>query len=151
MLRSIRLALVLASVLASLALIFPAASLAQSTSKSTPGGTTRPGQTRQEPCWQQAGIPSSVVQQQREIAQNTRSQVEAVCSNSSLNAQQKNEQIHQIRAEAHQKMEGLVSAQQMETLEKCRAARGHSARHASSGNPCGSTGEPTEPEQPSDH
>jgi hypothetical protein len=83
---------------------------------------TTPG--KQEPCWKQVGISQSALQQRRQIAQQTHSQIEAVCANASLTEQQKEQQIHQIREQAHAKMNSLVSPSQIEALKSCRAKRG---------------------------
>lgn len=79
---------------------------------------------RREPCWQQAGIDKSVMEQRWSIERDTRSQVEAVCSNSSLTPQQKRQQVREIRQQAHQKMEGLVTADQEKALAACQQERG---------------------------
>ena len=107
------------------------------------GRTTAPSNPipsgKQEPCWKQVGISQSALQQRRQIAEQTHSQVEAVCANSSLTAQQKLQQIRQIRQQAHAKMDKLVSPSQMEALKSCRAKRGlgSTSPAASVGGPCG--------------
>ena len=60
--------------------------LAQSAPPTTnPSSQTRPARRGgQEPCWQQAGVEKSVMEQIGAIVHDARSQVEAVCSNSSL-------------------------------------------------------------------
>ena len=107
---------------------------------------------RREPCWQQAGIPQSVIQQRHQIEQNTRSQIESVCQDSSLSQEQKQEKIRQLREQSRSQMEGLVNAQQKQALEACRAQRaggrgergeggergGHAGKRGGGGNgPCG--------------
>ena len=95
--------------------------------QSAPPNGNPPGQMRngrQEPCWQQAGIEKSVMEQRWSLERDTRSQVEAVCSNSSLTPQQKRQQVKEIRQQAHQKMEGLVTADQEKALTSCQQARG---------------------------
>jgi hypothetical protein len=96
--------------------------LAQSTPPATnPPTQNRPGRRGgQEPCWQQAGIEQSVAEQIHTIAREARSEVEAVCSNSSLTAQQKNQQAREIREKAMQKREGLMTADQEKTLKACQ-------------------------------
>jgi Spy/CpxP family protein refolding chaperone len=95
------------------------------------------------PCWKQAGISQSAMQQERQIQQNTRSQVEAVCANSSLSPQQKHEQIRQIHEQARRQMESIITPQQHQALESCRAQRGEGRnhmggmRHGAGGGPCG--------------
>jgi len=97
---------------------------------------TRPG-TR-KPCWEQVGVSKSAIEQRRQIAESTRSQVESVCNDSSLTPQQKQQQIRQIREQAHAQMNALVSPQQEQELRSCRAQRGEaiSAPHHGLG-PCG--------------
>lgn len=55
---------------------------------------------------------------------DTRSQVEAVCANSSLTPQQKQQQAREIRQQARQKMEGLVTPEQEKALTACQQERG---------------------------
>jgi len=77
-----------------------------------------------EPCWQQAGIEKSVMEQRWATERDTRSQVEAVCSNTSLTPQQKHQQVQEIRQQARQKMEGLITPDQEKALRSCQQARG---------------------------
>jgi hypothetical protein len=97
--------------------------------QSTPPPSSAPAQTRMGrrggiPCWQQAGIDKSVMEQRWALERDTRSQVEAVCSNSSLTPQQKHQQAREIRQQAKQKMEGLVTADQEKSLTACQQERG---------------------------
>jgi hypothetical protein len=105
---------------------------------------TAPGRVaKQEPCWQVAGISKSAMEQRKSIMQNTRSQVEAVCANSSLTAQQRSEKIHQIHEQAKQQADALVSPSQMESLKSCQSSRASAhpstpTHHAGgSAGPCG--------------
>ena len=111
-----------------------------------------------KPCWEVAGISKSAIAERRRIEQETRSQVQSVCNDSSLNEQQKREKIREIRQQSHQQIEGLVSPQQ-EALKACQsertAARGGSAGHGAGGihrgeGPCGemTAPKPAEPERP---
>jgi hypothetical protein len=84
-----------------------------------PQAQNRPAR-RGEPCWQQAGIEQSVMEQIRTITREARSEVEAVCSNSSLTPQQKQQQAREIREKAMQKREGLMTADQEKTLKACQ-------------------------------
>jgi hypothetical protein len=76
------------------------------------------------PCWQQAGIEKSVMEQRWAAERETRSQVEAVCANSSLTAQQKQQQAREIRQQSRQKMEGLITPAQEKALTACQQERG---------------------------
>ena len=113
----------------------------------------------EKPCWEVAGISKSAIAERRRIEQETRSQVQSVCNDSSLNEQQKREKIREIRQQSHQQIEGLVSPQQQEALKACQsertAARGGSAGHGAGGirrgeGPCGemTAPKPAEPERP---
>jgi hypothetical protein len=70
---------------------------------------------------------------------DTRSQVEAVCANSSLTPQQKQQQAHEIRQQARQKMEGLITPEQEKTLTACQQERG--MNHAGGGTQSGAHSE----------
>lgn len=101
-------------------------------------GSNSPGSRRgqkQQPCWQAAGISQSAFQQHHQIEENTRSQVQSVCSNSSLSPQQKQEQIRQLHEQAQKEMQNLVSPQQQEALRSCREQRGeqHGGGHRGGG------------------
>ena len=102
--------------------------LAQVTPRPTspaPPSSTNPSTTgrrgRREPCWKQAGVSQQAQQQRRQIEENSRSQVSAICNNSSLSAQQKHQQIQQIHQQARQQIEALMTPQQRSAIEACRA------------------------------
>jgi len=104
------------------------------TAPGSPSGPT----FRKEACWEQAGISKSVMPQIRQIHQSTRSQVESVCSNSSLTPQQKQQEIQQLHQQAQQQIEALVGSQQLQALRSCQqqsGGMGNGMHH--SGNPCG--------------
>jgi len=100
--------------------------LAQSAPPTTnPSPQTRPARRGgQEPCWQQAGIEKSVMEQVWTVGRDARSQVEAVCSNSSLTPQQRGQQAREIREKAMQKRDSLMTADQSKALTACQQARG---------------------------
>ncbi len=77
----------------------------------------------QQPCWQQAGISQSAMQQRRQIERSTHAQVQSVCADSSLSPQQKHEKIRQRREQAHLQVEGLVSPSQQQALRACQQER----------------------------
>jgi Spy/CpxP family protein refolding chaperone len=109
-------------------------------SPAAPRGTTTASPTHQRPCWQQAGISQSAMQQRKQIEENTRSQVESVCSDSSLTPQQKQQKIHQLHQEAQQQVNGLITPQQEAALKSCRESRGEGPHvhvgAARGGGPC---------------
>ena len=107
--------------------------------------TSRPAahaRVREEPCWQQVGISESAKQQRDAVASDRRSQVEAVCADTSLTPQQKQQKIHEIRKEAKQKIDALITPEQEQQLQACqkeRSANRPSAPtvHHPGAGPCG--------------
>jgi hypothetical protein len=82
------------------------------------------------------------MQQRKQVEENTRSQVESVCNDSSLTPQQKEQKIHQLHQEAQQQVNGLITPQQEAALKSCREGRGGrgGGPHvcaAHGGGPCG--------------
>jgi len=108
---------------------------AQSSSPSQPPAGRRGG----SPCWQQAGIEKSVMEQRWAAEREMHSQVEAVCSNASLTPQQKNQQAREIRQQGRQKIEGLVTPEQEKALTACQQQRGmnHPGGRQGGGGGCG--------------
>ncbi len=100
----------------------------------------------QEPCWQQAGIDRSVMEQVWTVGHDAHQQVESVCSNSSLTPQQRQQQAREIREQAMQKRDGLLTADQRKALMTCQQERGghamggggaHGGMHEGMGGGCG--------------
>jgi hypothetical protein len=109
----------------------------------TAGKPAQPAQirVRQEPCWQQAGVSQGAIEERDAIARDRRTQVEAVCADTSLTVPQKQEKIREIRHQAKEKIDSAISPQQQEEIQACqkeRAANRPSAApvHAKTG-PCG--------------
>lgn len=100
---------------------------------------TRP--PRKEPCWQVAGVSPSAIHQRRVISRQARQEVEAVCANSSLSAQQKHAQIQQIRERERQQIEAIITPAQREAIRSCQESRGGghggSGHRGGTGGPCG--------------
>jgi hypothetical protein len=96
-----------------------------SSNSSSPNPQQRMGrQGGQEPCFEVAGIQKSAMEQVWSLERETHSQIESVCSNSSLSPQEKHEQVHQLREQTHQKIESLITPEQDKALESCRQERG---------------------------
>jgi Spy/CpxP family protein refolding chaperone len=104
------------------------------------GQTGGPRRGNFTPCWQQAGIEKSVMEQRWSIERDTRSQVEAVCSNSSLTPQQKQQQARELHQQARQKMEGLITAEQEKALTACQQQHAGSNNHPGGGGMHGEGG-----------
>jgi hypothetical protein len=104
-----------------------------------PSSNTPPSQNRpmrgggQGACMQQAGIDKSAMEQIHSIVREAHSQVESVCSNSSLTPQQKQQQVREIRERAMQQRDGLMTADQQKALMACQQAR--NGNHAGAARP----------------
>jgi hypothetical protein len=116
--------------------------------QSAPPATNPPSQTRpmhrggQGSCLQQAGIERSVMEQIQTIGHDAHSRIEGVCSNSSLTPQQKQQQVREIREQAMQKRDGLMTADQRKALMACQQERsggsgGAHEGHEGMGGGCG--------------
>jgi hypothetical protein len=112
------------------------------------GNSAKEGAERREPCWKVAGISPSVMQQRRSIEQSAKSQVTAVCSDTSVSAQQRTQQLKTIHQQAQQEIQSLITAQQESAMKACRAAReqgeqGKQEPHpqATGKGPCGEVAE----------
>jgi len=81
---------------------------------------------------QQAGIDHSVMEQMRTIGHDARSQVESICSNSSLTAQQRQEQAREVRERAMAKRDSLMTPDQRSTLKECQQQK--SGNHGGEGS-----------------
>ena len=122
----------LRKLLCSFIVLFAALAFAQSTPPSSnPPAQTGAARRGGTPCWQQAGIEKSVMEQRWSIERDTHSQVEAVCSNTSLTPQQKQQQVRELHQQARQKVEGLVTPEQEKALTACQQERG--TNHAGGG------------------
>ena len=102
---------------------------------SHPGTVAHPPNQRQEPCWQVAGISKSAMEQRSAVQQRTRSEVEAVCADSSLTPQQRQQKIQQIHQQTKQELDALVSPQQMQEMKSCQMSRNHGGGHPGAAHP----------------
>jgi hypothetical protein len=116
-----------------------------------------PGRPRVEPCWQRAGISRSVIQERDAIQRQTRVQVEAVCANNALSAQQKQQRIREIREQTRAQIDTLITPQQQEALRACQHERAAAhppapSLHRGGVGPCGElTTAPAHPTPPAGH
>jgi len=104
-----------------------------------PGPVARAPQAHQPPCWQEAGVSKAAMEQRQAIQRKTKSEVEAVCAETSLSPQQRQQKIRQIHEQAKQEMDALVSPQQMEALKSCQMSRNHGG-HPVAGHPVAGAG-----------
>jgi len=103
----------------------------QSTSPSTPPSEEGQGPAgRQQPCWEQAGLSRSILQEHRQIQQNMRRQVMATCSDPALSQEQRVLKIREIQEQTRKELAGLMTPEQEQALNNCRAQRGGGRRPA---------------------
>jgi hypothetical protein len=111
-----------------------------------PMPTPVPAKPKVEPCWQVAGISKAAIEERATISRETRQEVEAVCANSSLSPQQKQQEIKQIHERAKQQMDALITPEQQSAMRSCQQERGHAAAphvaHGGGGGPCGEISAP---------
>lgn len=107
----------------------------------------------QEPCWKQVGISKAAIDERKAIARETRSHVEAVCADNALTPGQKRQRIREIRQQARQRSQSLISPQQQEQLRACQKERAAShppspgVHHpARATGPCGELPSPAKPD-----
>ena len=125
---------------ARLTILLSAWTLVAAGQSSTPASPAPPPQAHQEPCWRQAGIDRSVAEQRHTIERDSHFQVETVCEDSSLTPRQKQQQVREIRQQAKQKEDALLTPSQQQALRACqqqRAADHPSAHNGGGGGPCG--------------
>jgi len=117
-----------------LVLLVCAASLfAQNAPAGADAPSPRPGrQGGFSPCLQRAGVDRSVMEQLMSIQRDMRSQVEGVCSNTSLSPDQKHQQVQEIHQQAEQKITSLITPQQKQELIACRQET-HGGNHPGGG------------------
>jgi len=124
---------------ATLPLLFLPWALVAVAQSSTPASPVPPPRAHQEPCWRQAGIDRSVAEQRHTIERDAHFRVDAVCENSSLTPQQKQQQVREIRLQAKQKENALLTPDQEKALHACQQARAEDrpGPHNTGGGPCG--------------
>jgi Spy/CpxP family protein refolding chaperone len=109
-------------------LLTPAILLAQDQQSAPPpqaaGPAPRTGAHGGEPpCFKQAGVSDATWDQIRAIHKATHQQVVGICENTSLNPQQKRQQIREARQQAEQQVHGLLTPQQQDAVKQCRQQR----------------------------
>jgi hypothetical protein len=134
------------SCFATLTFCLAACALVVNAQDNPPTTPAPPPRTHQEPCWRQAGIDRSVMEQHRAIDRDAHAQINAVCENSSLTPQQKQEQARAIKRQAKEKMDALLTPDQAKSLQACQGARAADRPHAEHrGGPCGGEQSPQAP------
>jgi len=104
----------------------------------TPIGRQNPAKPKNQSCAQEAGISKATMQERRSIMESARAQVEAVCAQPISDAE-KLEKIREIRRAEKERLNALITSEQLEKLEECRKARGgeHEGAHPRTSHPGG--------------
>jgi len=96
-------------------------------------------------CFQKAGLDQSVMQELFSIQREARSQIQNVCSNTSLTPEQKHQQVEEIHQQTHAKIGGLITPEQQQELIACRQQQQGGASHPGGrlgmGGGCGEGGQ----------
>lgn len=102
---------------------------------STPNSQSRPMRGgNAEVCFQKAGLDKSAMQQLFSIQREAHSQIEGVCSNTSLTPEQRQQQVQEIHQQTHQKIGGLITPEQEKELMACKQQQqGGGANHPGGG------------------
>lgn len=88
-----------------------------------------------ERCWQQAGISGEAMKSRRSITENAKSRMQQVEQDTSLTPQQQRQQIREIRRNAKQQLEKVLTPEQRQDLQQCQRARKPGATIPDSSNP----------------
>jgi hypothetical protein len=112
------------------------------------GGSTNSGQApsqaqeRQQrvACLVKAGISKDLMDTRRKILDQTRSQIESICGDSSLSTADKQAQVHQAREEARKQMDEAMTPAQQKGIESCVNGGTHPNAGLGPKDPCKGTG-----------
>jgi hypothetical protein len=86
----------------------------------TPGNMAPAGSTA---CWKQAGLSKDVMAQRRSIVSKAKARIRSVESDATLTPPQQRQQIRQIRMNARQDVNKLLTPDQQAALRQCREER----------------------------
>jgi hypothetical protein len=93
-----------------------------------------PGAHRAHPrpalCWREAGIAPALVNQRWGIESTAKTKIGAVCTDSTLNPQQKSDQIRQINAQKEQEIAKIIPANQLTAFNACQAKQDQEAKRS---------------------
>ena len=103
-----------------------------------PIGKGNPAKPKGQSCAQQAGISKATMQERRSIMESTRAEVEAICAEPISDAE-KLEKIREIRRAAKERMNALITSEELQKLEECQKARAgqHTGAHPAVSHPGG--------------
>lgn len=85
-----------------------------------PHGRGVGGNPHAQQCLQQAGLSQATMQQARSIRERAKAEIEALCANTSLTRQERQQRIQQIHQQTQQQTRSLISEAQQERLRSCQ-------------------------------
>jgi hypothetical protein len=100
----------------------PAGAAPEQTGQPAPG-TGRFRARRQPTCWREAGISPGMVNQRWQIEDNAKAKISAICTDSSLSAEQRLAKIHEIHQETDAEIAKLIPEKQLSAFKACQAER----------------------------
>jgi hypothetical protein len=93
------------------------------------------------------------MEEHRSIETDAHSQLASVCENSSLTPQEKQHQVREIRQQAQQKIDALITPEQQSALHSCQQQRAagsaNGGHHHGGAGPCGNFAASQERQGPS--
>ncbi len=90
------------------------------TNKAAHPAVTKP---HEPSCWQLAGISKATMDRRAGIVQSTKGQIEAVCANSALSAQQRSQELSQIFKQRQRELEATITLAQAQEMKACNQER----------------------------
>lgn len=85
------------------------------------GGHFRP--RRQPPCWKEAGITADMVNERWKLEDNAKTRISAVCTDTSLTADQRLTKIHEIHQETDAEIARIIPDKELTAFKACQAER----------------------------
>jgi len=103
----------------------PAAQAPEQTEPSAPSspGNGRFRARRQPPCWREAGMSPGMVNQRWQLEDNAKTKISAVCTDTSLSADQRLAKIHEIHQETDAQIAKIIPEKQLSAFKACQAER----------------------------
>jgi hypothetical protein len=78
---------------------------------------------RQPPCWKEAGITPEMVNQRWQIEDNAKGKISAVCTDTSLSAEQRLAKIHEIHQQTDAEIAKIIPEKELTAFKACQAER----------------------------
>ena len=96
------------------------------------------GSADRNPCWKQAGLTKSILEERRSILSDAKAKIQNVESDSALTPPQQKQQIRRIRLAARQQVAKLMTPEQQQALRQCQ--QDHAASLPGGAGPSASPG-----------